>query len=152
VHQGAKHRCIIFRAQVGPLRIEQKVHRDTLRRTFVFASGGICGSSSAFCCLLGTKCQHTIFHAKVGPVGNAQNACQDKLCRHFVLHLVGSAGHVVHSGASGGGQNIDTLLFMLWWDQYRFHKKRTGTRYAEPIFLHPGGSAGHVVHSGASEA
>jgi hypothetical protein len=103
VHPGAKHRCIIFRAQVGPLRIEQKVHRDTLRRTFVFASGGICGSSSAFCCLLGTKCQHTIFHAKVGPVGNAQNACQDKLCRHFVLHLVGSAGHVVHSGASGGG-------------------------------------------------
>jgi hypothetical protein len=36
---------------------------------------------------------------------------------------------------------------MLWWDRYRFDKKRTEPRYTELLFLHPVGSAGHVVHS-----
>jgi hypothetical protein len=58
-------------------------------------------------------------------------------------------GHVVHSGASGV-RNINALFFMLGWDQYRFHKKRAGTRYAKLVFLHLVGCAGHIVHSGAS--
>jgi hypothetical protein len=67
------------------------------------------------------------------------------------LHPVGSAGHVGYSGASGP-RNIDALFLMLGWDQYRFDKKRAGTRYAALVFLHPVGSMGHVVHSGASWA
>jgi hypothetical protein len=51
---------------------------------------------------------------------------------HVFLHLVGSAGHVVHSGASGA-RKIDTLFFMLVWDWYRYHKKRARTRYAELV-------------------
>jgi hypothetical protein len=39
---------------------------------------------------------------------------------------------------------------MLRWTWCSFHRKRTGARYTELVFLHPGGSAGHVVHSGAS--
>jgi hypothetical protein len=65
-----------------------------------------------------------------------------------VLHRVGSAGHVVHSIASGT-LNVDALFLMLGWDQFRFHKKRDGSRYAKLVFLHPVGSAGHVVHSDA---
>jgi hypothetical protein len=55
----------------------------------------------------------------------------------------------VHSDASGV-QNINTLFFMLGWDQYGFEKKYIWTHYAELLFLHPVGSAGHVVPFGAS--
>jgi hypothetical protein len=58
--------------------------------------------------------------------------------QHFklvFLHLVGSVGHIVHSGASRA-QNVDALFFML----------------AELVSLHPVGPAGPVVHSGASRA
>jgi hypothetical protein len=52
-------------------------------------------------------------------------ACQDTLCRSCVFHLVGSAGHIVSSGASGE-RNVDALLFMLGWDWYGFHKCALG--------------------------
>jgi hypothetical protein len=38
---------------------------------------------------------------------------------------------------------------MLERDQYRFHKKHTGTHFAELVFLNPMGSTGHVVNSNA---
>jgi hypothetical protein len=65
-----------------------------------------------------------------------------------VLHLVGAAGHIVHSCASGV-QNVDALFFMLGWDCYGLDKKRAGTHYAELVFFHPVGYAGRTVHIGA---
>jgi hypothetical protein len=70
---------------------------------------------------------------------------------HVFLHLVGSACHELHSGASGA-RDFDTLFFMLGWDLYIFDKKHVGTRYSGHMFLHLMGSAGHVVHSDASGA
>jgi hypothetical protein len=48
-----------------------------------------------------------------------------------VLHLMGSVGHMVHSGAS---------------------EARRDTLCRTCVFLHPMGSTGHIVHSGASGA
>jgi hypothetical protein len=62
---------------------------------------------------------------------------------------MGSAGHVVHSVASGM-RNIDALFFLLGWYRYRLHKKRVGTSYVELMFLHQVAYAGHEVHSGSS--
>jgi hypothetical protein len=67
------------------------------------------------------------------------------------LHLVASAGHIVHFGASMA-RNVNALFFIPGWDRYGYDKKRTGTHYAELVFLHLVGSVGHVRHSGMSEA
>jgi hypothetical protein len=45
-------------------------------------------------------------------------------------------GHVVHSRESWA-RNVDTLFFVLRWARCDLHNKRTGTRYAELVFLHP---------------
>jgi hypothetical protein len=67
------------------------------------------------------------------------------------LHPVGSVRYVLHFGVSAL-QNVDTLFFILGWDQYRLDKKHVGTHYAELVFLRPVGCAGQVVHSSASRA
>jgi hypothetical protein len=71
----------------------------------------------------------------------------DTLAKLVFLHLMGSVGHAVHSGASGE-RNVDSLFFLLEWDWYGFDKKRIGTRYTELVFLHLVGCMGHIVHSG----
>jgi hypothetical protein len=85
----------------------------------------------------------------VGPVRIPQKRARICYAELVVVHPVGSAGHVVDSGACGV-RNVDLVFFMLGADRFRFHKKRDGTRYDELVFLHPMGSAGQIVHSSAS--
>jgi hypothetical protein len=49
------------------------------------------------------------------------------------LHPVGSAVHIVHSGATRA-RNMDTLFLILGWNWDGFDKKHAGTCYVELVF------------------
>jgi hypothetical protein len=77
VHSGASRAqnvAALFFSWVAPLRILQKVCRDMLCQTSVFASDVFCESQSAFRYIRGVKYRCTIFHAQVGLVRISQNA------------------------------------------------------------------------------
>jgi hypothetical protein len=63
---------------------------------------------------------------------STKSAPRTRYAKLVFLHLVRSAGHIVHSGASGA-RNINALFFMLRWARYRSHRKRVGTRYVELV-------------------
>jgi hypothetical protein len=84
----------------GPLGFLLKACRDKLRRTCVFAYGGICKTCSAFWSVQAMKRRCTIFHAQVGLVQIPQKSVGTRYAELGFLHLVGSAGHLVHSDES----------------------------------------------------
>jgi hypothetical protein len=65
------------------------------------ASGS--GSHSAFQCVWGVKRRRTIFHARVVECGLQKKCVRTYYAELVFLHPVGSTGHVVNFGASGGG-------------------------------------------------
>jgi hypothetical protein len=81
------------------------------------------------------KQHHTIFMLRWDQYRFDKKRTGTRCAKLVFLHSVGSAGLVVHSGASGA-QNGDALFFMLAWAQCGFHQKRARTRYTELVFLH----------------
>jgi hypothetical protein len=74
------------------------------------------------------------FSCSDGPGAIFIKARLDTLHRTCVFYLVGFAGHVVHSGASGA-RNVDALYFMLGGSGAVFIKKCTWTYYPELVFF-----------------
>jgi hypothetical protein len=69
---------------------------------FCFCIRWIFRSRSAFCCVQGVKRRHTIFHARVDQYGFNKKLTGKHYAELVFLHSLGSAGHVLHSGTSGG--------------------------------------------------
>jgi hypothetical protein len=114
------------------------MHRDTLRRTCVFASSGICRSCSAFRVQNSDALFFILGWDQCAVDKKCVGTCYAKL---VFLHPVGFADHVVHSGPSGE-QNVDAVFFMLEWAWCGFHKKHSGTRYAELVLFASSGICG----------
>jgi hypothetical protein len=116
--------------------------------TCVSASGWIGGSHSAFRCVRARNIDALFFMLGWDRYGFDRMHTRTRYTKLVFSHPVGSAVHVVHSGASEP-QNIAALFFMLGWDR-TFDKKHTETHYAVLVFLHLVGYAAPVVNSGAS--
>jgi hypothetical protein len=71
----------------------------TLRRTCVFASGGICGSRSAFQCIWGGDA--LFFKLRWDRYGYDKKRARTRYAELVFLHPMESVGHVVYSDASG---------------------------------------------------
>jgi hypothetical protein len=95
-----KHQHTIFHTRVGPVQLAEKVRRNTLRQTFVFASGGICRTRSVLRCVRSVKRRCTIFLACVGPLWIPQKHFGTTYGELVFFHPVVSVGDVVHSGVS----------------------------------------------------
>jgi hypothetical protein len=83
---------------VGLGQIAQKELQDTLHQTCLSASCGICGSYSPFWCIRGAQHRLNILHAQVGLMRIPEKHVGMRYAELVILYLVGSAGHVVHSG------------------------------------------------------
>jgi hypothetical protein len=77
-----------------------------------------------------------MLHDHVGQQSFHKKGVGTRYFELLFLYLVGSAGHIVHSDASGP-RNINTLFVMLGLAWCGFIKKCTGTHHAELVFLHP---------------
>jgi hypothetical protein len=137
--QGVKCQSTIFHAHVGPVRIPQKAHWDTLCQCCVLDPVGYvcrvvhCGVSGA------RNIGAQFFLLECDRYGNRKKRVETHHAKRVFFHLLGYAGHRMHPGASGM-QNIKTLIFMVVQDRYGFQKNCTDTCYAEHIFFHPVGS------------
>jgi hypothetical protein len=142
--QSMKHRRTIFHSLVGPVRIPQNACQDMLHGTYVFASGGISGSRSAFWFILGVKRRCTIFHARVGPVQIPQKVHWDALCRTCVFASGGIGGsHIAFRCAKHR-----CTIFRARLGLARIPQKALWDTLRQTCAFAIGGIC-HVVHSGA---
>jgi hypothetical protein len=83
------------------------------------------------------KCRNTIFHTRVGQLRIPQKKCVGtRYTEHVPLHHVGSAGHVVHFGASRA-LNVEAPFSCSGGTGTDSTKKSIGTHYAKLVLLHP---------------
>jgi hypothetical protein len=120
-----------------------------VRQMCAFASGGICGSCSAFWCIRGVKHRRTLFHAHSGLgavfIKSTSGQVTPNLCFHIRWALWVTYCIPVHPG-----HEMSTHYFSCLGGTGT--KSTPGHMMPNLCFLHPVGSTGHIVYSNVSGA
>jgi hypothetical protein len=129
---------------VGIGAVSITAHQDKLRRTFVFASIGICGSRSALRCIRGVKHRCTIFSCSCGTERDFTKSASG----HVMPNLCLASGWICGSRSAlrcVRGMKRRRTIFLAQVGPVRIAQKHIGTPYTLLEFFHPVVFGGHVV-------
>jgi hypothetical protein len=133
------------------VRIPEQACRDTSGRTCVLAYGVIYGSRRPFWCVRAWNVDAIFFMLGWDQCRFNKKHVETRYAKLVVLHLSGSAGHEVPSGASGRETSMHYFLF-LGMPREDPTKTTMGHIMPKLCVLLLVRSMGHIVNSGASRA
>jgi hypothetical protein len=121
-----------------------------LHQNCALASGGLCGSLSAFWSSVARNVDILFFRVGWAQCRFHKKRVRTRYAEPLFLYLVESAHHRVHSGVSGA-RNVDTI-FQARVGPMQITQKEHRDTLRQTCVLHPVGSTVHILYSSAPGA